>query len=214
MKSYKTLVSALLGAWFALALAASALRFFENDSNRIGFEVAFAALAPVVLFTVWFSSSRDFRKFVLSLNPGVLTAIQSWRILGLVFVLMEARGSLPALFALPAGYGDMAIGATAVLAAWKLAGPRRRGGFILWHALGAADLVMAVSLGVAARALDSAAPSMLPMTVLPLSLVPAFLVPLFLIVHAVCIIQARTWSARPGETGRSAAPRLSPGVSI
>jgi hypothetical protein len=214
MKSYKKLVSALIGGWFAVALSASALRFFENDSNRIGLEVALAALAPVVLFAVWFAASPDFRKFTLSLNPSILTVAQSWRILGFVFVLMEAHGSLPARFALPAGYGDMAIGSTAVVAAWKLANAERRNGFVLWHALGIADLVIAVTLGVTARVLDGGAASMLPLTVLPLSLVPTFLVPLFVMLHIICIAQARAWRHRSVGTPRAAATQFSAGVSL
>ena len=78
---------------------------------------------PIVVFALWFAASEKFRQFALSLNPQILTLAQTWRIVGFTFVLLEARGVLPAIFALPAGYGDMAIGATATLAAWKLANP-------------------------------------------------------------------------------------------
>jgi hypothetical protein len=129
----------------------------------------------------------------MSLNPQVLTLAQSWRIVGFTFVLLEARGGLPAIFAWPAGYGDMAIGATATFVAWKLANPARRNGFIFWQLLGIADLVNAVGLGTTARLLSPSGPSMVAMTVLPLSLVPTFLVPLFFIFHVICIAQARGW---------------------
>ena len=104
-----------------------------------------------------------------------------------------AEKLLPAVFALPAGYGDMAIGATAALVAWKLATPRHRSSFILWQLLGIADLVTAVTLGVTAGLLDPHGVSMTPMTVLPLSLIPTFLVPLYLILHVISIRQARAW---------------------
>ena len=52
---------------------------------------------------------------------------------------------LPAVFALPAGYGDIFIGATAGLVAWKLAAPHHRASFIVWQLLGMLDLVTAVS---------------------------------------------------------------------
>jgi hypothetical protein len=100
---------------------------------------------------------------------------------------------LPAIFSLPAGYGDMLIGATATLVAWQLATPGHRNSFIVWQALGITDLIVAVSLGTTARLIAPQGPSMLPMTVLPLSLVPTFLVPLFFIFHVICIAQARTW---------------------
>jgi hypothetical protein len=200
MKSYGRLVTGLVAAWFAFALIASALFWFKNDANRIGIAVAVAAVAPVLAFATWFAASEKFREFALSLDPQILTLAQTWRIVGFSFVLLEARGVLPAIFALPAGYGDMAIGATATLVAWKLANPIRRYSFILWQLLGIADLVTAVSLGTTARLLSPHSTSMAAMTVLPLSLVPTFLVPLFLIFHLICIAQVRAWRVASGGT--------------
>jgi hypothetical protein len=73
------------------------------------------------------------REFALSLSPVVLTSVQSWRIIGFSFLLLEARSVLPAVFAWPAGYGDLLIGVTAAYAAWKLAYPMHRDGFIFWQ---------------------------------------------------------------------------------
>jgi len=204
VKHYGKLTPGLIAGWFLFALSASALHVFENESNRVGLAVALAALTPIVVFSLWFAASEKFRQFALSLNPRTLTFVQSWRILGFIFVLLQAYGVLPAVFALPAGYGDMAIGATASLVAWKLASPGHRRSFILWHGLGIADLVMAVSLGTTARLLSPRGASMAAMTVLPLSLVPTFLVPLFLILHVICIAQARAWKGASGDTRQTA----------
>lgn len=193
MKNYRKLTTGIIAAWFLFALSASALQWFRNDANRIGITVAFAAVTPILLFALWFATSDKFRQFALSLNPQILTLAQGWRIVGFTFLLLEARGILPAIFALPAGYGDMAIGMTATFAAWKLANPARRNSFIAWQLLGITDLITAVSLGTTARLLSPHGPSMEAMTVLPLSLVPTFLVPLFFIFHVICIAQAREW---------------------
>lgn len=206
MKSYGKLTLRLIAAWFIFALSASALHLFRNDSNRVGLAVALAALTPIVVFSLWFAASENFRQFALSLNPRTLTFVQSWRILGFVFVLLQAYSVLPSIFALPAGYGDMAIGATASLVAWKLANTSHRNSFILWQVLGIADLVMAVSLGTTARLLSPHGTSMVAMTVLPLSLVPTFIVPLLLIFHVICIAQARAWKANSGDTPQTATP--------
>jgi hypothetical protein len=206
MKNYGKLTAGLVAIWFIFVLSASALHWFKNDSNRVGLAVALAALAPIAMFSLWFATSEKFRQFALSLNPRILTFAQSWRIVGFTFVLLEARGGLPAIFALPAGYGDMAIGATATLVAWKLANPSHRSSFILWQMLGIADLVMAVSLGTTARLLSPHSTSMVAMTVLPLSLVPTFLVPLFTILHVICIAQARAWRVASGHAGQTAKP--------
>ncbi len=199
MKSYGQITSALIAIWFAIALETARRQVFSNPAQTLGVAVAVAAFTPIIAFLLWFAASRGFRQFVLGLSPRTLTAVQTWRLIGFIFVLLEARGALPSVFAWPAGYGDMLIGATATLAAWKLASPGRRGSFILWQALGVFDLVNAVALGVTAPLLAPHGPSMLPMTTLPLSLVPTFLVPLFLILHFICIAQARNWKAEHEE---------------
>lgn len=200
MKSYGKLTAGLIAVWFIFVFSASALHLFKNDSNRVELAVALAALTPIFLFSLWFATSEKFWQFALSLNPRTLTFVQSWRILGFVFVVLQAYGVLPPIFALPAGYGDMAIGATASLVAWKLANPSHRNSFILWQVLGIADLVVAVGLGTTARLLSPYGTSMVAMTVLPLSLVPTFIVPLLLILHVICIAQARAWKGSSGDT--------------
>jgi hypothetical protein len=200
---YGKLTAGLIAAWFLFALSASALHWFRNDANRVGLAVAFAAVVPFSSSRCGLPPSEKFRQFTLSLNPQLLTLAQSWRIIGFTFVLLEARGVLPAIFALPAGYGDMAIGMTATFVAWKLANPIRRNSFVVWQLLGITDLVAAVGLGTTARVLSPHGPSMVAMTVLPLSLVPTFLVPLFLIFHVICIAQARAWSDAFGNAGKN-----------
>lgn len=206
MKNYGKLLSGLIAVWFVFALTASVMHLFVNDGNRLGISVAIGALTPIALFFAWFARSPGFRQFLMSLDPAVLTAAQAWRIIGFTFVLLEARRALPSVFALPAGYGDMLVGATAAFVAWKLARPSHRNAFLAWQVLGIADLVLAVSLGTTAGLLRPQDVSMAAMTVLPLSLIPTFLVPLFLMLHTVCIAQARNWKSVPGRTFSAAGP--------
>jgi len=197
MKSYGKLTAGLLAAWFLFALVGSAMGLFNNAVGGIGVAVGVAAFVPLLGFLLWFGTSRGFRQFVLSLNPRALTLTHVFRLIGFTFVLLEAKNLLPAVFALPAGYGDMAIGATATLVAWKLADPEHRGSFIFWQLLGMADLVTAVSLGTTAQLLSPHGATTALMTVLPLSLIPTFFVPLFLMFHVISIVQARRWQAEP-----------------
>src|SRR5258708_19127120 len=119
MTRYGKLTGLVIAGWFVFALSASALHLFRNDSDRIGVAVAIAALTPIVVFSLWLAASERFRQFALSLNPRILTSLQTWRIVGFVFVLLAAHRILPAIFALPAGYGDIAIWATAAFVAWQ-----------------------------------------------------------------------------------------------
>jgi hypothetical protein len=114
---------------------------------------------------------------------------------GFTFLVLYAAGLLPGVFALPAGWGDIVIGATAPLAALKLANVSRRRGFIFWQILGIFDLVTAVALGTAARWISPNEVATALMTVLPLSLIPTFGVPLLIVLHIICIAQARLWMA-------------------
>jgi hypothetical protein len=199
MKTYGKLIAVLIAAWFAVIFSASALGVFRNQANRVGAAVGLAALAPIALFAVWFAASEGFRKFALSLDPRVLTYSQAFRVVGVVFVILEARGILPAVFAFPAGYGDIFIGLTACFVGWRLANGRHRAAFIFWQALGITDLVLAVGTGTLAGLISPGSTPMVAMTVLPLSLIPTFLVPLLFIIHIICIAQARGWSPTAGE---------------
>jgi hypothetical protein len=208
--NYKKLTTGIVVAWFIFALSASALHLFKNDANRIGLAVAIAALVPIIVFSLWYAASAGFRQFALTLSPRFLTSAQAWRIIGFTFVLLEARGVLPAVFALPAGYGDMTIGMTATFVAWKLGDPAHRDSFIVWQLLGILDLVLAVSLGTTAALISPQGPPMVPLTVLPLSLIPTFLVPLFLIFHVISIAQARTWKIASERIRQTTTPAQHP----
>jgi hypothetical protein len=207
MSKYGKITAGLLVVWFVAVFWASAAHLFLNPLAQFGVGVAVAATVPLIVFSLWFAASEGFRNFALSLNPKILTSVQVWRIAGFTFLLLQARNVLPAIFAWPAGYGDMFIGVTAGFAAWKLAEPAHRGTFIFWQALGILDLVTAVSLGTTARLLDPHGASMVAMTVLPLSLIPTFFVPLFMMLHVICIAQARAWKAI-SQAGRQVARPL------
>lgn len=142
MTNYGKAPVALITAWFIVSLSASAAHVFEDESASLALPVAVAALTPIVLFGLWFAISPGFRQFTRSLDPRILTIMQTWRIGGLVFVVLYGFGILPGVFALPAGCGDMAIGATAPFIAWRLASPGHRNGFIVWQVLGMLDLIM------------------------------------------------------------------------
>jgi hypothetical protein len=191
--SYGRLTTGIIAAWFVFALSASALHAFETAPNAPPIPVGASALTPIIVFLIWFAASASFRRFALSLNPVTLTFVQSWRIAGLTFLSLYAAGLLPGFFALPAGWGDMAIGATAPWAALKLTNFSRRRGFIFWQILGMIDLVTAVAMGTAARLISPHGVPTAVMTVLPMSLIPTFAVPLFFILHIISIAQARQW---------------------
>jgi hypothetical protein len=123
-----------------------------------------------------------------------LTWPHTFRILGIVFVITMALGKLPALFALLAGLGDIAIGIAAPVVARRLAAGDRRGA--VWvNVMGLLDLVVAVSIGFLAglaptRILD-VSPSTAAVALLPLALIPTTAVPMAACLHIVSLIRLR-----------------------
>jgi hypothetical protein len=156
-----------------------------------------AVLVPIAIFVVWSITSQSFRQFLLSLDLRTLTIVQAWRIAGLAFLALYTYNILPGQFALPAGWGDIAIGATAPLVAIKLVNSRSKKSFILWQLFGITDLVLAVGSGVTAQLINPHGITTSAMTVLPMSLIPTFAVPLFMILHFISIAQARQWQEQP-----------------
>ena len=199
--TYGRLTVGLIAVWFVFALSASALNLFNTDPTLPPLAFGLAVLTPVAAFLIWFATSSGFRQFALSLNPRTLTFVQSWRIAGFTFLALYAAGLLPGVLALPAGWGDIAIGATAPLAAIKFANFSRRRAFVFWQILGILDLVTAITMGTTARLISphEVAPSL--MTVLPMSLIPTFGVPLFIMLHVICIAQAMRWKERQDLVG-------------
>lgn len=191
--NYKNLTAWVVALWFTFSLTASALHVFKAAPNAPPLLLGLGATLPLLAFVLWFRLSPGFRKFVLSLNLQVLTIAQTWRIGGLIFLTLYTLGLLPGIFALPAGFGDVAIGVTAPLMAAKFIGSPHRRSFIRWQLLGMLDLIVAVTLGATAGLLEPQGIPTQLMTVLPLSLIPTFLVPLLFIFHIISIAQARRW---------------------
>ncbi|MGA8215672.1 MAG: hypothetical protein WB799_18900 [Candidatus Sulfotelmatobacter sp.] len=214
MSKYAKLSAGLLAAWLVFSLFSSALHLYRNAPNTPPLALGLAVVTPIVLFLVWFASSQGFRQFVLSLSPRTLTLVQSMRIAGFVFLVLGTYKILPEFFALSAGWGDIAIGATASFAALRLANPAHRKGFIFWQVLGIADLVNALALGTLAGVIDPHGISTGAMTVLPMSYISTFAVPLFLILHIISIAQARRWpTTRFAATGNRLQHRCPRGKS-
>jgi hypothetical protein len=195
MSRYAKLTTSLIAVWFAFSIVASALGLYSNTSNLPPLHLGIAALAPIAIFLAWFALSPDFRAFLMSLSPRTLALVQGWRVGGFVFIVLASFRMLPWLFALPAGLGDMTVGATAAFVALNYAAPAHRAAFIRWQLFGIADLVVAVSLGTLAGILNPHGIPTTVMTVLPMSMIPTFAVPVLLILHIISIAQARRWPA-------------------
>jgi hypothetical protein len=190
-------VATALTVWLLLVLSFGAAGAFVSRPGTPPLPIAIGVAAPLVLFFAWLRLSQSFREFVLYLDLRLIAGIQAWRFAGLGFLSLYAYKVLPAVFAFPAGLGDMAIGVAApwmILALVRQPGFAASGAFIRWNILGILDLIIAVSIATVSAFFATGAPgeiSTAPLATLPLLLIPAFLVPLFLMLHIAALMQIR-----------------------
>lgn len=182
-------IGGALGAWFALVVAAAATRLL-NDQAGIGAPgLGLAVVAPIVVLSVLAFRSASLHAALLAVPLPTLISLHSVRVLGILFILLYGQGRLPAPFAPAAGWGDVFIGLTALPAAWLATRPGAgaRTVVLVWNALGLADLVTAIGLGVASShsplRLIMVEPGTDIMSTLPWLLIPGFLVPLLASTH-------------------------------
>jgi hypothetical protein len=139
---------------------------------------------------------------------GGLVRPHTFRVAGVVFLFYLAVGHLPALFALPAGLGDIAAGIAAPLVALRLTRGTGRRAAAWFNAFGMTDLVVALTLGaLTGFGLLSVTPSSAPITDLPLALIPTATVPLLFALH---ITSMTTLVKAPRPALRLSALRATP----
>lgn len=187
------MIYAVLSIWFAVALVATLSGGFAFAAGHLPLGFVVGILVPVVGFALFYAASAGFRRAVMKFDLRLVVMLHAFRVLGLVFITLWAVGKLPALFAWPAGLGDVAAGLAAPFVALYVL-PRleeRRRSFIAWNVFGIADLVIAVTLGVlhapGPLGLLSGGVQTGVMSVFPMALIPGFLVPLYILLHLVAL---------------------------
>lgn len=190
------LIALTVVAWAGLILALAAQGTFDVPASDPALPTLLALTVPVALFAMAMAAAPRLRTYAMSLDPVLLTNLQAWRILGGLFLAVYAFGHLPAFFAWPAGFGDVAVGIAAPFAALPLSrnsSVLQSRGFRTFHFLGLADFAVAFTTGLAAR---NAIPGLVtdvtttPMGQLPLVLIPTLAVPAFIILHLIVLMQS------------------------
>lgn len=180
MKSGKIVASALI-VWFCLALAVGFAGWFRSAS------------APVVAATVWTLTILallacwiigPIRAWVAIVDLNWLVAFHLIRLVAGIYFLVDCRaGSLSPAFAIPAGYGDIAVAITAALILFVPRFRASRTVLLVWNTVGLIDIVFVAIAALRIGLRDW--PGMAPLRELPLSLLPTFIVPLIIASHVL-----------------------------
>jgi len=170
--------AAVLVAWLVGVMLLAANDVFRTDAPRIPVALLTTLAAGYLLL-----SSRTFRAIISGIPQHWLIGIQTFRILGGVFLVRYFQGELSGVFAIPAGVGDVLTGLFAPLVAyWWVAGkPYARTAAIAWNLFGMADLVNAVVLGALTGGGGGG-------IVFPIVLIPTYAVPRAFLVHSYSLI--------------------------
>jgi hypothetical protein len=179
-----------LGAWFVLVLALGATGALSPTGGGAPV-LGLTIVLPIAALVSTYFALPSVRKAMTAMPLAALIAVHAIRLLGILFLVLYAKGRLPAPFAPSAGWGDVFVGATALPLAWAFMrfGARVRPLVVLWNAIGVADLVAAVTLGPLSAPgplqVFVGPPDSSPMTSLPWLIIPGFLVPILLFIHVV-----------------------------
>ncbi|HEX6668146.1 MAG TPA: hypothetical protein VF061_01230 [Gemmatimonadales bacterium] len=184
-----------LGA--ALLLAPAPASLAGGDPFYLTPLIPLFALGATAVVLAAIRLSPALRRTLGAVSLPAVHGVQFYRVIGATFLVLLALGQVPAHFALPAGWGDVAMGLTAPLVALALV-RRAAGSRALaagWNVFGLLDLVVAVGMGtgylapVLAPQLGAHVPPAAAMGVFPLILVPTFAVPVSVMLHLLGLIR-------------------------
>ena len=188
------ITAAVLFVWFNLVFWLGKTGFFATNplfAPNIGlsFLILFELLRRVLM-------SKRLEKITKRLSVTGLILIQTYRVVGVSFLFLYARGVLPAVFAFPSGIGDIIIGLSAPLVAalYYFKKPFSRQLAVAWNVLGIIDLAVAVTVGILAFPRPTqllpilpTAISTEPLSLYPLVMITLFAVPLAWILHLISL---------------------------
>jgi hypothetical protein len=175
-------------AWLLVACGVSAAGLLRAARPPLP-QVLIVVLTAAVLVVFWMPS--PFRRWALSVDLRVIVLVHLSRFVGIYFLVLYARGELPYAFAVPGGWGDIAVASTAgtiCLFPRTGVGPPR-GVTLAWNVFGLVDIVLVVA--TAARLWLADPDSMRALLRLPLGLLPTFLVPIIIATHVVIFARLR-----------------------
>ncbi len=189
------LIAAISGAWVGLASGVGATGAFGVVPGQSVPALGVFFAVPLVITAVLALTSRRARAALAGVPIRMLVALNIFRVLGVLLLVLAAAGRLGGPFPYFAGIGDVITGAVAFTLARRLG----RGAAVpvgtirAWNWFGILDLVLALGLGMTSAngsplQLIHAGAGSQAIQYLPFCLIPTVLVPFYLITHALVAV--------------------------
>lgn len=178
----------VLGAWGAASALVADHGGYHGQLGKqppwLPIEAAGAVVALLLLARIP-SVSR-------ALSSTHAVRLLSWphafRVAGIALIISMWFGHLPALFAIPAGVGDIAVGVAEPLLARRIKAGQARRSTWWFNVFGIADLVTAMVLGgLTAYGIVHVSPANSALSRLPLALIPTVGVPTLFALHILTL---------------------------
>ncbi|GAA1123302.1 hypothetical protein GCM10009630_21520 [Kribbella jejuensis] len=205
----------VFGGWFIATAVIAGRGWYDTRSDQ----VPWLAVAVVGYLGTLLALSRVPMVARALHAPGMAARLvlpHSFRVAGVFFLLYMALGHLPALFALPAGLGDIATGIAAPFVARRLRHGTAGRAAIWFNVYGIIDVVTSLTIGtLLGFGIPDITPSIAPINELPLAIVTTANVPLMVALNLSCLfVLARASRSAPAApsmagalTSSGAAPR-------
>jgi hypothetical protein len=187
--------------WGALALGAASTGLLVRLPRPL---VPLMIASGVLGGVTWYRRSPGLRAWVAAADLRVFAAYQMVRIVyGALFLVVGARGELPAVFVERAGYGDLASGllAAAVIVALTAGVRPIRPLLWGWTAVGLLDMLVVVATAQRLLLIDGDELMLSAFARPQYGVLPLFVVPLIFLTHGAVMTRLRGGEAR-GEATR------------
>ena len=140
--------AAILVGWFLLTIALGLAGAYQAAPDRIP-TIQYGIFIPILIGTWLIWRSPAVGRIIDAVPQPWIVAVQLYRALGVIFLILYATDKMPGLFAWPAGVGDIMVGLLAPIVALAYARDARRNAGLVkaWNVFGILDLVVAVTTG-------------------------------------------------------------------
>lgn len=178
----------LLGVWAAVNTAVAREGGYHTQLGKQPPWLPIEAVTAIVALLLLTRIPTVSRALSVQHSVRLLSWPHAFRVAGVALILSAMLGHLPALFAIPAGLGDIAVGLTEPVVAQRINAGHGRRAATWFNIFGIVDLVTAMILGgLTAYRIVHVSPVNSAVSTMPLALIPTVAVPILVVLHILTL---------------------------